>query len=202
METHNLLKNLIGVTLDTIEPDSLSVKRLLEASQTSLIDAQVKGLSNEGRFDLAYKSITQSSSAALQAHGYRVLTSKPGHHQTIIQSLVHTIGIDSSTLITLDQLRKQRNVIDYSGDIVSDVMLDEAIKQAEALLIKCSRAYRVIFNPDPWVDPDDAPEVTEEELKRGVWKIGGKIVTEAEGRAAFAKKLKEVSEKQGGDKNE
>ena len=193
METHNLLKNLIGVTLDTIEPDSLSVNRLLEASRTSLIDAQVKELSNEGRFDLAYKSITQSSSAALQAHGYRVLTSKPGHHQTIIQSLVHTIGIDSATLITLDQLRKQRNVIDYSGDIVSDAMLDEAIKQAEALLIKCSRAYRAIFNPEPWVDPDDAPEVTEEELKRGVWKINGKIVSEAEGRAAFAKRLKGVS---------
>jgi hypothetical protein len=79
-------------------------------------------------------SMRNTSSAALQAHGYRVLTSKPGHHQTIIQSLVHTIGIDSSTLITLDQLRKQRNVIDYSGDIVSDAMLGEAIKQAQALL--------------------------------------------------------------------
>jgi hypothetical protein len=44
------------------------------------------------------------------------------------------MGVDSSTLITLDQLRKQRNVIDYSGDIVSDVMLNEAIKQAQALL--------------------------------------------------------------------
>jgi hypothetical protein len=134
MEARNLLKNLIGVTLDTIERDKLSIQRLLEASRASLKDAQVKELSNEGRFDLAYKSITQSSSAALQAHGYRVLTSKPGHHQTIIQSLVHTIGIDSSALITLDQLRKRRNVIDYSGDIVSDAMLAEAIKQAQVLM--------------------------------------------------------------------
>ena len=156
MKIHNLLKNLIGVTLDTIERDKLSVQRLLGASQASLKDSQVKEQSNEGRFDLAYKSITQSSSAALQANGYRVLISKPGHHQTMIQSLVHTIGIDSSTLITLDQLRKQRNVIDYSGDIVSDAMLAEAIKQAAALLIECSYLYRAMFNPDPWTDKDDA----------------------------------------------
>ena len=139
METHILLKNLIGVTLDSIERNKLSIQRLLEASQASLKDAQVKELSNEGRFDLAYKSITQASSAALQAHGYRVLTSKPGHHQTIIQSLVHTMGVDTSTLITLDQLRKQRNVIDYSGDIVSNAMLDEAIKQAQALLSRVNK---------------------------------------------------------------
>jgi len=69
METHILLKNLIGVTLDSIERNKLSIQRLLEASQASLKDAQVKELSNEGRFDLAYKSITQASSAALQAHG-------------------------------------------------------------------------------------------------------------------------------------
>lgn len=192
METHNLLKNLIGVTLDTIERDKLGIQRLLEASQASLKDAQVMELSNEGRFDLAYKSITQSSSAAMQAHGYRVLTSKPGHHQTIIQSLVHTIGIDSSTLITLDQLRKQRNVIDYSGDIVSDSMLSEAIKQAMALLMECSYLYRSIFNPESWIDPDDAPEITTADLRRGIWSVNGKIVSEAEGRAAFSKKLKEL----------
>ena len=77
METQSLLKNLIGVTLDIIERDKLSIQRLLEASQASLKDAQVEGLSNEGRFDLAYKSITQASSTVLQAQGYRALTSKP-----------------------------------------------------------------------------------------------------------------------------
>jgi len=46
METHILLKNLIGVTLDSIERNKLSIQRLLEASQASLKDAQVKELSN------------------------------------------------------------------------------------------------------------------------------------------------------------
>lgn len=41
-----------------------------------------------------------------------------------------------------------------------------------------------------WVDPDDAPEVTPDDLKRGVWVIDGKAVSEKEGREAFAKKLR------------
>lgn len=43
--------------------------------------------------------------------------------------------------------------------------------------------------PSNWVDPDDAPELTDEELARSVWRIDGKIVSEKEGRAAFAKRL-------------
>jgi uncharacterized protein (DUF4415 family) len=43
---------------------------------------------------------------------------------------------------------------------------------------------------EEWIDPDDAPEVTAEDLKRGVWSIDGTIVSEEEGREAFAKKLR------------
>ncbi|WP_353201457.1 hypothetical protein [Polynucleobacter sp.] len=46
------------------------------------------------------------------------------------------------------------------------------------------------LNPE-WHDPDDAPEITAEDLKRGVWAIDGKIVSENEGRAAFTRKLQE-----------
>jgi hypothetical protein len=35
----------------------------------------------------------QIANAALQASGYRTLTSKPGHHQVMIQSLSKTLGI-------------------------------------------------------------------------------------------------------------
>ena len=44
--------------------------------------------------------------------------------------------------------------------------------------------------PGEWVDPDDAPELTDEDLARAVWSIGGKVVTEQEGREAFAKRLR------------
>jgi uncharacterized protein (DUF4415 family) len=44
--------------------------------------------------------------------------------------------------------------------------------------------------PSEWVDPDDASELTDEELARAVWKIGGRVVSEKEGREAFAKRLR------------
>jgi len=46
------------------------------------------------------------------------------------------------------------------------------------------------YTAKEWVDPDDAPEITAEDLKRGTWAINGKVVSEKEGREAFAKKLR------------
>jgi uncharacterized protein (UPF0332 family) len=128
------LNNLQGISLEAIEPDSASIERLLEAAQVSLNDARLPTLSCEGRFDMAYKAIMQSANAALQANGFRTLTSKPGHHQTMVQTLPRTIGLDTNTMVLLDQMRKQRNVIDYSGDLVSETLAAEAVKQADVLL--------------------------------------------------------------------
>ena len=128
------LDNLLGLSLEIVRPDAASIARLLEAAQSSLTDAQLPNLSCEGRFDMAYKAIMQSANAALQANGYRTLTSKPGHHQTMIQTLPRTIGLETSTMVLLDQMRKQRNVIDYSGDLVSESLAAEAIRQAGLLL--------------------------------------------------------------------
>jgi PBP1b-binding outer membrane lipoprotein LpoB len=130
------LNNLLGVSLDAIEPDAATIQRLLEAAQASLADAQLPNLSTEGRFDMAYKAIMQLANAALQANGFRTLTSKPGHHQTMIQTLPRTIGLETATMVLLDQMRKQRNVIDYDGDLVSEDLADEAVKQAVALQAK------------------------------------------------------------------
>jgi uncharacterized protein (DUF4415 family) len=38
-----------------------------------------------------------------------------------------------------------------------------------------------------WVDPDDAPELTEEDLQRGSWKIGAQVVTRREAQATIAR---------------
>jgi hypothetical protein len=46
------------------------------------------------------------------------------------------------------------------------------------------------LNPE-WIDPDDAPEITAEDLRHGIWAIDGKVVSENEGRNAFAKRLRE-----------
>jgi uncharacterized protein (DUF4415 family) len=43
-------------------------------------------------------------------------------------------------------------------------------------------------NPE-WIDPDDAPELGEEFFERGEWKIGDRVVSPAEGKAAFQEAL-------------
>lgn len=130
------LANLVGRTLEKVEPDGTAIKRLLSAAERNLSDAHITQVSNENRFDAAYKAIMQLANAALQANGYRTLTSVTGHHQTMIQSLGKTVGVDNDTVILLDALRKQRNVADYSGDVVPESAVKDCIAQAESLLIK------------------------------------------------------------------
>ena len=128
------LDNLVGISLDKVEADASVIKRLLASAERNITDSHVMEISSENRFDAAYKAIMQLSNAALQANGYRTLTSKPGHHMTMIQVLSQTIGLDKEIVIVLDALRKQRNVADYSGHIVPTSAVDECVKYAENLL--------------------------------------------------------------------
>jgi hypothetical protein len=127
------LDNLVGKTLEAITPDKAAINRLVQTAELNIEQAGIETLSTENRFDIAYKAIMQLANAALQANGYRTLTRVSGHHQTMIQSLTKTIGLDSEIMIVLDALRKQRNVIDYSGETVSGAMLEECILQAQQL---------------------------------------------------------------------
>ena len=133
------LDNLVGISLEKLEPDSRSIARLLAAARRNIEDATIMTVSAENRFDAAYKAIMQLANASLQANGFRTLTSKPGHHMTMIQSLGQTLGLDKETVIILDALRKQRNVADYSGDIVPESAARDCLMHAENLLQNVSR---------------------------------------------------------------
>jgi uncharacterized protein (UPF0332 family) len=133
------LDNLVGISLENVEPDSASIARLLAAAKRNIADAKIMAVSSENRFDAAYKAIMQLANASLQANGFRTLTSKPGHHMTMVQSLGQTLGIENETVIILDTLRKQRNVADYSGDTVPESAAKDCLKHAENLLQNVSR---------------------------------------------------------------
>lgn len=128
------LTNLLGISLDTVAADRAQVARLLAAAQRNIADAQLQGLSSENRFDAAYKAIMQMAMVALNANGYRTLTSKPGHHQTALQTLPLTVGLAQPKVIVLDALRKQRNLADYSGELVPDSAAAECLASAQELL--------------------------------------------------------------------
>ena len=128
------LANLVKTNqLQAHNPSRDAVQRLLEAAKRNLADAHVTEISAENRFDAAYKCIMQCAMLALWVNGYRTSTSQPGHHQTAIQTLPTTIGLEQTRIIVLDALRKQRNVSDYEGDPISDQTVIECIKQAELL---------------------------------------------------------------------
>ena len=61
-------------------------------------------------------------------------TKKPGHHQTVIQSLPHTIGLPSARMLVLDVLRRKRNNADYLGDDVDEGSMRQCISDAAELL--------------------------------------------------------------------
>ncbi|QDX82455.1 hypothetical protein B9N43_15150 [Denitratisoma sp. DHT3] len=44
-------------------------------------------------------------------------------------------------------------------------------------------------SPKPWIDPDDAPELTDDFFEQGEWKIGERPVSTQEGAAALRKAL-------------
>ena len=66
-------------------------------------------MSAENRFDAACKAIMQLSMVALQANGYRTLTSKPGHHQTAIQTLNLSVGLPQA------KVREREHEAERSG---------------------------------------------------------------------------------------
>ena len=141
------LKNLLGISLDEIQTDKAHVAKLLAAAERNIADAQLHGLSSENRFDAAYKAIMQLAMLALHANKFRTLTSKPGHHQTAIQTLSLTVGLSQPKVILLDALRKQRNLADYSGDLVPEATAAECLASAKELFTHV-RAWLAANKPE------------------------------------------------------
>ncbi len=129
------LQSLVGISLERITPAKETIKRLVEGAARHIADAKVQAISGETRFGSAYTAIRMLADVGLHAHGYRTLTSRPGHHQTAIQTLPTTLGIDPQTVIRLDKLRKQRNLTEYTGDLIPESAVKECLAQAESLFV-------------------------------------------------------------------
>ena len=106
----------------------------MAGAERNLADSRVKGVSDETRFDAAYKAVMQCALAAMMAGGYRPSTSEPSHHQTMIQSLPLTLGVANNDWVVLDAFRRKRNAVDNSGDLVDAEMVAVTTAHAAALL--------------------------------------------------------------------
>ena len=137
------LENLLAIRqLQAHRADPVALRKLLDAARRNLADARIEQISADNRFDAAYKCVMQCAMIGLWANGYRTSTSQPGHHQTALQALPKTLGVEQDTVIVLDALRKQRNLSDYEGDPISDGTVAECSQQAERLLEQTRRWLR------------------------------------------------------------
>ena len=129
MSSQNL-QNLQAIgRLKVHQPTPDELRRLLAAAERNLKDAGVDAISDETRFDAAYKAIMQCALVGMMASGYRPSTSEPGHHQTLIQALGQTLGVERESWVVLDALRRRRNANDYTGDEVTPDMVAECVAQ-------------------------------------------------------------------------
>jgi len=130
------LRNLLKIDqLAQHETNANQVGKMLAAAERSVADAREDSISPETRLDAAYRAITQLSTVALWANGYRPSKSRPGHHQTMIQSLVHSIKLDRDQVLLLDTFRVKRNAIDYTGDAVDESSVEACIEAAVSLRV-------------------------------------------------------------------
>ncbi|MCG8434708.1 MAG: DNA-binding protein [Gammaproteobacteria bacterium] len=151
------LNNLVRTgQLETHETNAGQVLQLLESSQRFLADAKVQSISSETRFDAAYKAVMQCAMVALWANGFRPLKSTPGHHQTMLQTLGVSIGLETEDMQLLDMFRVKRNAIDYTGEPVDEVSVEECIAACEQLM-RVLQDWLAAHRPD-LLGSGDAPD--------------------------------------------
>lgn len=130
MSLENLLK--IG-QLERHETDAVQVGRLLDSANRCLADARQESITAETRLEAGYRAIMQLSMAALWANGFRPASSS-GHHMTMIQSLGHSVGLDSDQVRLLDTFRVKRNTINYTGEDMDIASVEACIAAGEDLM--------------------------------------------------------------------
>ena len=129
------LENLLRIgQLEEHETDASQVQKMLDSCSRCIADAREETISPESRLDIAYRGIMQLAMVSLWANGFRPSKSKPGHHQTMIQSLVHSVGLGNDQMLLLNSFRSRRNAIDYTGEDVDESSVESCIDASEQLM--------------------------------------------------------------------
>lgn len=125
------LDNLVRIKqLKAEPPDRSEFEGMLNSAKRRLRDARVEGLSDDGRFSLAYGAAHALALAALRWHGYR-----SENRYLVFQCLQHTVGLENAKWRVLDKCHKQRNLAEYEGHLeITPQLLNELIEITEEVL--------------------------------------------------------------------
>lgn len=125
------LDNLVKIKqLKKEPPDQNEFDGMVNSAKRRLQDAQVKGLSEDGQFSLAYGASHALALAAMRWHGYR-----SDNRYLVFQCLEQTIGLENAKWRVLDKCHKQRNLAEYEGHLeITPQLLQELIEVSKELL--------------------------------------------------------------------
>jgi hypothetical protein len=130
------LDNLVRINRLKAEPGSRNeFAGMVKSARTRLADAQNTSLDPDSQFDLAYGAAHRLALAALRQQGYR-----SENRITVFQTLVHTLGSDSSDVQVFLRAHNERNLAEYEGRTEIDKgLLDDLIRCARKLEIAVAR---------------------------------------------------------------
>ena len=112
---------------------------LLALAERDLNDCRAQGLSDDWKFNIAYNAALQASAAALAASGYAVPKGDSNHFR-VIQSLAHTIGLDSAAVAKFDGYRKKRGMSIYDAPgVISKTEAKQIVGFASSLAAQDKR---------------------------------------------------------------
>jgi len=125
------LDNLVKIkTLKTEPPDQDEFDGMIKSAKRCLDDAEVEGLSDEGKFSSAYTAAHLLSLAAMRWHGYR-----SDKRYLVFQCLIHTVGFDEAKCRMLNKCHNLRNIAEYEGHLeITPQLLEELISITKELL--------------------------------------------------------------------
>jgi len=115
------------------EPTSRSeLLELKSIAERSLADANLPGLSDDGKFDRAYGAARSLSAMAIRSEGYRVKPVAGSHKATFLALRAADPGEFSDIAAYFNRCRTKRNELSYEhAGIVSSTEASELIAKVE-----------------------------------------------------------------------
>lgn len=125
------LDNLVKIGQLKPEPGSAAeTAGFLQSARSHLADAQLRGVSLNGRFSAVYSASHAAALAALRWHGYR-----SENRFMVFQCLAHTLQWDAARWRVLALAHQKRNLAEYEGHLdVEESTIAELIVLAKELI--------------------------------------------------------------------
>ena len=130
-------KQLLAENRVVAEPTSRSeIKDLRAVVHRNLADAQIRKLSDDGRFGHAYDAARILANIIVRASGYRVKSEGGGHYNTFL-ALKAADPVFAKKAVYFDSCRRKRNNFLYEqANVVSNTEAEELLFHASGLTLE------------------------------------------------------------------